>query len=373
MIHLSKLQDDEPYVKIPNTVAQNEGLSYEAKGLHVELMSRPAGWIIRRTQLMREGCKEEKLKRITDELVTAGLLYHDDIRDEATGQYVTHQWVVSSRPREKQEFLDCLARSGLSPIGANPAHIKQDLIQNKNDIKTEETSTGSADPADPPVLPSLDFKKRYSTESLPFKLADLLITLVLKRRPNEWKKFRTCEEGQYLLIQRHAKHFDLLLGVDHRQIEEVLEVLQWSQEDDFWKDNIRSGEKFRRQYDVLLRQMREKGIGSMRHDHNPELTQKLIGVYRALIASPQFTPSPVQHTKFIVGAERMVDFFKRYHEIERSTWCECLMECLEKQYLDHSKPVFPGNFCSDHTWEVLMPQYLLDAGLVVWEDQEELV
>jgi len=241
---------------------------------------------------------------------------------------------------------------------------------NKSNInKINKTSTRSKDLADPPVLPVLDFKKRYSTESLPYKLADLLITMVVKRRPNEWKKFRASEEGQYLLTQRHAKHFDLILERDHRPVEEVLEVLQWSQEDNFWKNNIRSGEKFRRQYDVLLQQMQEKGIGSMRHDHNPELTQDLIGVYRALIANPQFSPSPVQHTKFIIGAEKMVEFFGRYHEIERSAWCECLMECLEKQYLDHSKPVYPGHFCSDHTWEVLMPQYLLDAGLVVWEDQ----
>lgn len=230
-------------------------------------------------------------------------------------------------------------------------------------------STGSGDPDDDAVLPVLDFKKRYPTESLPYKLADLLISMVLKRRPGQWKKFRATEEGRYLLTQRHAKQFDLMLERDHRPVEQLLEVLQWSQEDNFWKDNILSGEKFRRQYAVLLGQMEEKGIGSMRMDENPALTRSLIGVYRALIANPNYRPSPAQHTKFIIGAERMVDFFGRYQEVERSSWSECLMECLEKEYSDNSRTVYPGNFCSDHTWEVLMPQYLLDAGLVVWEEE----
>ncbi len=242
----------------------------------------------------------------------------------------------------------------------------------KEDNKMSGRSNLPDDPSDSPCLPKLYFKKRWPTESLPYKLGELLVDMVQKRRPGQFARYLTTDEGRYLLIQKQAYYFDAILERDGRPVEELLEVLQWSQEDDFWKGNIRSAETFRRQYGVLLKQMEEKGIGSMRVDHNSDLTQSLIRSYRGLIANPNFQPSPVQHTKFIVGAEKMVEFFHHYREVERSSWCECLTECLEKEYSDNSKPVYPGHYCSDHTWQVLMPQYLLDVGLVVWDSQEEI-
>jgi hypothetical protein len=46
-----------------------------------------------------------------------------------------------------------------------------------------------------------------------------------------------------------------LLRIDKRSIDEAIEVLDWATHDDFWRPNIRSMSKFRKQYDTLRGQM----------------------------------------------------------------------------------------------------------------------
>ncbi len=380
---LHKLSAEDPYTRLPNDLLQNEVLTYEARGLLAELLSRPDNWIVQRAQLLREYAKDEKLRRITQELRDAGYMFLHQGKDPDSGYFI-NKWIVSDTPLAVDQYLTLVGESPAQPndpsglADGRSARLGQTPILKKNDITNTRITkmSGRSDlpdsPYDSPCLPKLYFKKRWPTESLPYKLGELLVDMVQKRRPGQFARYLTTDEGRHLLIQKQAYYFDSILERDGRPIEELLEVLQWSQEDDFWKDNIRSAETFRRQYGVLLKQMEEKGIGSMRVDHNSDLTQSLIRSYRGLIANPNFQPSPVQHTKFIVGAEKMVEFFHHYREVERSSWCECLTECLEKEYSDNSKPVYPGHYCSDHTWQVLMPQYLLDAGLVVWDSQEEI-
>lgn len=52
-----------------------------------------------------------------------------------------------------------------------------------------------------------------------------------------------------------AKEAELLLRIDRRPLAEVEEVLRWSQADSFWKANILSMAKFRKQYDQLKLKM----------------------------------------------------------------------------------------------------------------------
>jgi hypothetical protein len=386
---LHKIEDGSSFISVPNLLAQQEDLSYEARGLLIELLSRPQDWVVRKKQLLRSYCKGAKLDRLIRELKDGRFMYMYSFNDSKTGHFVG-RWMVSNKPRTEIEFLDSLtkkdenfrfARHGQNPTRAKPdtgksppLHIT-DNIQTTEEINTteeEQVSSPRKDLGEPSStsLPTVDFKKRYPEESLPYKLSDLLIEMVNQRMPGQYARYLQTEESRYLLIQRNAKPIDLLLNRDHRDVNEVLEVLQWSQEDSFWKNNIRSGESFRRQYSVLLSRMIESGCGSLAPDSNPELTQRIIGSYRALIAYPSFSPSPVQHGKFILASARMMSFFEKYQEVDEFEWTSLLMRCLEKQYSDKGEKVYPGHYCSDHTWEVLMPQFLLEAGLVVWDEEE---
>lgn len=52
-------------------------------------------------------------------------------------------------------------------------------------------------------------------------------------------------------FQVWARHVDLMLRVDNRSVEDIRAVIEWAQDDDFWKGNILSTEKLRKQFDRL--------------------------------------------------------------------------------------------------------------------------
>lgn len=54
-----------------------------------------------------------------------------------------------------------------------------------------------------------------------------------------------------LITNQWLSQARLLLVQDHRPLDEVVEVLRWSQQDSFWRANILSMPKFRKKYDTL--------------------------------------------------------------------------------------------------------------------------
>lgn len=53
-------------------------------------------------------------------------------------------------------------------------------------------------------------------------------------------------------LRQWAKDIDKLNRIDGYDWETIEAVIRWSQEDDFWKQNIRSGAKLRKQFETLL-------------------------------------------------------------------------------------------------------------------------
>lgn len=57
-------------------------------------------------------------------------------------------------------------------------------------------------------------------------------------------------------FQSWSKEFDYILRIDKRDIEEVRKVIEWCQNDSFWKTNILSPSSLRKQYDRLTLKMK---------------------------------------------------------------------------------------------------------------------
>jgi hypothetical protein len=206
-------------------------------------------------------------------------------------------------------------------------------------------------------LPVPDTKDRYSQDSLPYQLGVALMHRV-DSRCNTYQRFRGLHQHWELLIQKQAYYFDRLLTKQGKCIEELMEVLEHSQNNDFWKQNVLSGYKFMLHYDKIFQQIDVPDVV----DSNPDLTAKLIGIYRALINNPKYHPNKKAKAKFSQASIRMKEFYAD-KDIDPFNWVEYLLACLEKVYTNKSEHVYPGNLCSDHTWEILMPQYLADIGL----------
>jgi len=100
--HLDLLKDK--FTIAPNELLQNETLSYEAKGLICELLSRPSDWIIRKKQLRRDGTGDHKLQRIINELTEAGYLYCMTTRSADGSKIAGRIWVASAYPAEESQF-----------------------------------------------------------------------------------------------------------------------------------------------------------------------------------------------------------------------------------------------------------------------------
>ena len=95
-------------------------------------------------------------------------------------------------------------------------------------------------------------KAKYDDDSPYMKLAKRLYGHIKQRNPKQ-------KEPNW---QTWADDFRKTVELDNREIDEVTKVLDWSQQDDFWQNNILSPAKFRKQYDQLyLKMNKETGYG----------------------------------------------------------------------------------------------------------------
>jgi len=79
-------------------------------------------------------------------------------------------------------------------------------------------------------------------------LSNLLLSLILKRKPN----FKIPD------INKWVKPIEDLITIDKRTPVEIENVIRWCQNDDFWKNNILSTAKLRKQIDQLELKMSQK-------------------------------------------------------------------------------------------------------------------
>lgn len=97
---------EKNFVVIPNKLAQNEKLTYEAKGVLLELLSRPEDWVVHKAQLIRDHTGITMINRIFRELKRAGYVYVHTIRKD--GRIRDRVWVVSNEPFEQEAFAEFL-------------------------------------------------------------------------------------------------------------------------------------------------------------------------------------------------------------------------------------------------------------------------
>lgn len=70
---------------------------------------------------------------------------------------------------------------------------------------------------------------------------------------------RSIQTGQReTSIKRWALDIEKMLRIDTRDQAEIEAVIEWAQNDDFWRSNILSGAKLREKYDTLRLQMQSK-------------------------------------------------------------------------------------------------------------------
>lgn len=107
----------------------------------------------------------------------------------------------------------------------------------KKEVRSKKLESNSPDSA----------KAKYGDDSPYIKLAKRLYYHIKERNPKQ-------KEPNW---QTWADDFRKTAELDERDIDEMTNVLDWCQKDSFWKNNILSPAKFRKQYDQLFLKMKD--------------------------------------------------------------------------------------------------------------------
>lgn len=102
-------------------------------------------------------------------------------------------------------------------------------------------------------------KNNYMSDSNEYRLAVYLFNYIKKNNPK-------AREPNF---QKWAKQFDYILRIDKRELEEVKELIKFSQQHEFWYKNILSPDKLRKQYDRLMLEMDSVRATNDREDLAP--------------------------------------------------------------------------------------------------------
>jgi hypothetical protein len=92
------------------------------------------------------------------------------------------------------------------------------------------------------------------------------------------------------------------------------------------------------------------------------LANNILEMYRKLINNSSYNPDEDEYKKFMLTSKKMIDFFKNKN-ILKDNWIKHFRLCLENNIVNKGNVVYVGHLCSDTTWNIMFPQYLLELGV----------
>lgn len=116
---------------------------------------------------------------------------------------------------------------------------------------------------------------------------------------------------------------------------------------------------------TLLKRGRQQEDPTVMEDPNPDLTEKLMKkLQRWGLCRKGFVPNNKQIGQIRLTVQKMMTFYESRSCKDTDIWLEDLYDCLNYNYLSKADAVSIGLLCSDHVWNVLMPQLLRTCGNV---------
>lgn len=150
-------------------------------------------------------------------------------RNKPTIYKICNYEMYNCRPNEPVDFTD------------GPAIVDQVTTKSQpsdNQVTTKSQPLKNIDNIDKKEKKK---EKTFSSDSIEYGLAYKLFSRMRSNNPK-------VKEPNF---QVWAKHIDLMIRIDGRQIEDIEKVIDWCQRDSFWKCNILSTAKLREKFDQL--------------------------------------------------------------------------------------------------------------------------
>lgn len=122
-----------------------------------------------------------------------------------------------------------------------------------------------------------DNNNNYSPNSDEFRLSQLLLDLIIERKPDYLPGQPPKKEKT---LQSWAVHIDRMIRIDRRDPDRIEKVIRWCQQDDFWQNNILSAEKLRKQFDKLELKMPQADARQQMPEYKEQPNAKWLADYR---------------------------------------------------------------------------------------------
>jgi len=156
ILTIIKAKKRNNFTIISNEAVWDKGLTWEAKGLHTYLITRPDGWRVHKEELVKRssGCGRDKMDRLVKELQEAGYITIITKRDK-DGKFVGNKYLIKEHPSQEADIPltgnQGLETSDWKPLTGDPPYIKKEV---KRKSKKEEEERESAKNPSPKEISS---------------------------------------------------------------------------------------------------------------------------------------------------------------------------------------------------------------------------
>lgn len=314
-------------------------------------------------EVTRSGYPAKSKYKILDKIIKADFKQNNPVGGT--------EKISSSNPSSESELKGNPNFLNNIPVGGS--HLSSDIYNYSNNIKGNKGSVRGKKGKEHSVPPTKKLSKqerleqKYPEVSIEFGLSKILMGRIIDRAPTYFGKSFTEKQKMNRLYQ-WSEHVDRLIRIDGRKKEDVLEVILWCQDNNFWCNNICSTDKLRKQFMRLFLEMNQcRATENTVHpsrDRYPKITEKIIELYQdKFLSGKKVNWEPRDYTKFMQASIQLIKFASATRVPEKNL-PKHLINCLYDKYiLDEEKVVTPGFMCTSRTWDVLMPHYLRDLGI----------
>lgn len=235
--YFTRQKKDRDYTVVDNTYIRDNRLSWKAKGLFTYLLSLPEDWKIYLSELQThaEDGRDSLMSAIAS-LEAQGYLSRVLVNPD--NKFSGYNYEIIEQPSVQPATGKPLrkTRSG-KPAAENPQLLSTDE-PSTNRLSTNKATNLSS----PAELDDKSVAKKIDDRAVE------LASLLHRRVHHNYPHLREDPKA----IDNWAADIDKLNRIDGRDWQLIEAVIKWTQQDNFWKQNIKSGKKLRLQFDELL-------------------------------------------------------------------------------------------------------------------------
>lgn len=204
-IRRAKHGAQNPYFMMTRASAQDERLSWEARGILAYLLSKPDDWETRVTDLQQQ-CGRDKVRGILKELEATGYLEVERLQHADGGKFTANNYLVHETPIVVTPLTE--KPSTDEPQTANPPHTYKREEQKTEETEIQEKDGGAATDAPEPSALDKQNALLQATESA-LKLTGTPYPLIAKyaaflTATVQGKDTRNRDNGDWYSLQPSA-------------------------------------------------------------------------------------------------------------------------------------------------------------------------